>query len=148
RWVLVIFCGLFGFLFLNIFEPFHISDWFEGVQTPLFFILTYFSAAGMTVLALTQFGIRSLFRIQLTTRLRFVTWLAFEFFLISIAVHGVNHWVTDHPLLDVTEYLQTLKYTLLVLVLPYFLALLLLFVQEQLLVVEELTLKANRPMND
>jgi DNA-binding LytR/AlgR family response regulator len=147
RWQLVLFCGVFGFLFLNIFEPFHIRSWFEEVNTSLFFTLTFFSAAGTTVLALTQFVIRSLLNIQLTSRVRFIFWVFFEFFLISIAVHAVNHIITKHHFLDVTEYLQTLKYTLLVMVLPYFLAILLLYVHEQLQVVEELTLKANRPIN-
>jgi len=147
RWLLVTFCGVFSFLFLNIFEPFKIGNWFDGVQTSLFLILTSFSAAGMAALAVTQFVIRTLLGIQLTTRIRFALWLFLEFFLISIAVHVVNHLVTKHPLLDLHEYLQTLKYTLLVSVLPYFLALLLLYVQEQLQVVEELTLKANRPAN-
>jgi len=54
RWQLVIFCGIFGCLFLNIFGPFNISDWFQGVETPLFFILTFFSAAGMAALALNS----------------------------------------------------------------------------------------------
>jgi len=147
RWLLVIFCGVFSFLFLNIFEPFKIGNWFEGVDLPLFFILTSFSIAGMAALAVTQFGVRSLFRIHFPTRIRFIFWLLFEFFLISIAVHAANHLVTKHPILDGTEYLQTLKYTLLASVLPYFLALLLLYVQEQLQVVEQLTLKANRPTN-
>ncbi len=147
RWRLVIFCGVFGFLFLNIFEPFHIRGWFEGVNMSLFFILTFFSVAGMTALVLTQFVVRPLLQIQIITHVSFIFWLFFEFFLISIAVHTVNHLITQHPFLDVTEYLQTLKYTLLVTVLPYFLAILLLYVQEQLQVVEELTLKVNRPIN-
>jgi DNA-binding LytR/AlgR family response regulator len=147
RWQLVIFCGVFGCLFLNIFKPFNISQWFAGVETPLFFILTFFSAAGMAALALTQFAIRSLFRIKLTTRISFFFWLLLEFFLISVAVHSVNHVITQHPILDFVEYLQTLKYTLLVLVLPYFLAILLLYVQQQLLVVKELTLKINKTTN-
>jgi DNA-binding LytR/AlgR family response regulator len=147
RWQLVIFCGVFGCLFLNIFKPFNISQWFAGVETPLFFILTFFSAAGMAALALTQFAIRSLFRIKLTTRISFFFWLLLEFFLISVAVHSVNHVIAQHPILDFVEYLQTLKYTLLVLVLPYFLAILLLYVQQQLLVVKELTLKINKTTN-
>ena len=83
RWQLVIFCGIFGCLFLNIFGPFN-SDWFQGVETPLFFILTFSSAAGMAALALTQFAIRSLFRIQLTTRI--------IFFSLKVML-GIRKWV-------------------------------------------------------
>ncbi len=147
RWQLILFCGVFGCLFLNIFEPFNIGDWFEGNDAPLFIIITFFSVTGMGALVLTQFAIRPLFRIDLTTRASFFFWLLFEFFLLSLAMHVANHIVTKHAISDVGEYFQTLKHTLLVLMLPYSLALLLLFVQEQLQVVQELTLKANRPVN-
>jgi len=147
RWQLIIFCGVFGCLFLNIFEPFNISDWFQGNDAPLFIIITFFSVTGMAALVLTQFAIRSLFVINFTTRASFFFWLLFEFFLLSLAMHVANHIITKHPISDIAEYFQTLKHTLLVLMLPYSLALLLLYVQEQLQVVEELTLKANRPVN-
>jgi DNA-binding LytR/AlgR family response regulator len=146
RWLLVIFCGVFSFLFLNIFEPFQISNWFEGIDVSLFIIVTFFSVAGMAALIFTQFAIRSLFRINLTTRARFFFWLLFEFFFLSIVMHVANHIITKHPLTDVVEYFQTLKHTLFVVMLPYSIAVLLLYVQEQLQVVEELTLKVNRPV--
>ncbi|MBL7857597.1 MAG: LytTR family transcriptional regulator [Cyclobacteriaceae bacterium] len=144
RLKLVLFCGVFGCLFLNIFHPFNLTEWFVGVKTPLFVILTFFSAAGMAALALTQFVFRSVFRIQLTTRIGFLQWLLVEFFVISVAVHTVNILVLGLPFVNLPEYLITLKYTLLILVLPYFLGILLLFVEQQLLVVEELTVKINK----
>jgi len=142
RWQLVIFCGLFGCLFLNVFHPFNINEWFTHVDAPLFVILTFFSAAGMAALALSQFAFRSLFRVDLTTRISFLKWLFVEFLCISFAMHTVNVYLLDLPFINLPEYLVTLKYTLLALVLPYFLGILLLFVQEQLLVVEELTVQA------
>jgi len=144
RWQLVIFCGVFGCLFLNIFHPFNINQWFSHVKAPLFVILTFFAAAGMAALALTQFAIRALFKVTLTTRISFLGWLFVEFFFISLAVHTVNIILLDLPFINLPEYLDTLKYTLMILVLPYFLAILLLFVQEQLAAVEELTIKVNK----
>ncbi len=146
RWKLVIFCGVFGCLFLNIFHPFNINQWFNNVKAPLFVILTFFSGAGMAALALTQFAIRSLFNVNLTTRISFLGWLVVEFFFISVAIHTVNIFLLDLPFINLSEYLDTLKYTLMVLVIPYFLAILLLLVQEQLLMVEELTIKVNKSM--
>ena len=144
RWQLVIFCGVFGCVFLNVFHPFNMNEWFHSVDTPLFAILTFFCAAGMAALALTQFVIRSLFRVELTTRIGFFAWLLVEFFFISVAVHTVNIILLQLSFFNLHEYLDTLKYTLMVLVLPYFLAILLLFVQKQLVTVEELTIKVNR----
>ena len=146
RWQLILFCGVFGCLFLNIFEPFNISSWFGESDISLFIIITFFSVAGMAALVLTQFAIRPLFRIDLTTRASFFFWLLFEFFLLSIVMHVANHVITKHPISDVAEFFQTLKHTLLVVMLPYSVAILLLYVQEQLQVVEELTLKVNRPV--
>jgi hypothetical protein len=99
----------------------------------------------MAALALTQFAFRTLFNIKLTTRIGFLGWLLLEFFIISIAMHSVNAYLLGLPFINLPEYLITLKYTLLVLVLPYFLAILLLFIEQQLQVVQELTLKAARP---
>lgn len=144
RWQLVIFCGVFGVVFLNVFHPFNMNEWFPNVKAPLFLILTFFPVAGMAALALTQFAFRSWFRIDLTTRGNFLGWLLVEFFCISIAVHTVNIYLLELPFINLPEYLVTLKYTLMLLVLPYFLGILLLFVQEQLLVVEELTIKVNQ----
>jgi hypothetical protein len=144
RWQLVIFCGVFGCVFLNVFHPFNMNEWFHSVETPLFAILTFFPAAGMAALALTQFVVRSLFRVELTTRISFFGWLLVEFFFISVAVHTVNIILLKLPFFNLHEYLDTLKYTLMVLVLPYFLAILLLFVQRQLVTVEELTIKVNK----
>lgn len=144
RWQLVIFCGVFGCLFLNVFHPFNMNLWFSSVKAPMFAILTFFCAAGMAALALTQFVVRALFRVELTTRISFFAWLLVEFFVISVATHTVNIILLDVPFINLPEYLSTLKYTLLALVLPYFLAILLLFVQEQRAEVEELTIKVNK----
>jgi DNA-binding LytR/AlgR family response regulator len=145
RWELVIFCGAFGCLFLNIFHPFNINLWFNNVRTPLFVILTFFSTAGMAALALSQLAIRSIFNVTLTTRASFLGWLVIEFLIISIAIHIVNIILLQMSFFDVHEYLVTLKYTLMALVLPYFFAIVLLHVKEQVSVVEELTIKARKP---
>lgn len=144
RWKLVIFCGVFGCLFLNIFQPFNLTEWFVNVKTPLFIILTFFSAAGMAALALSQFAVRMLFKIEYTTRGNYLLWLLVEFFLLSLAMHSVNVFFLEVPFINLPEYLLTLKYTLGVLILPYFFALLMLYLEEQLQVVQELTLKANK----
>ena len=80
-------------------------------RLPLFAILTFFSAAGMAALALTQFAIRSLFHVNLTTRIGFLGWLLVEFFAISVAIHTVNIILLDMPFINLPEYPETLKYT-------------------------------------
>ena len=147
RWMLIIFCGVFGCLFLNIFQPFNINQWFNNVDTPLYIILTFFNVAGMAALVLTQFGLRGLFKLQLTTRIGFFAWLLVDFFFISLAVHTVDILLLNVSFFDLAEYVENLRHTFLVLMLPYFVGILLLYLQQQLQVVQELTLKINKPAN-
>lgn len=147
RWKLIIFCGLFDCVFLTVFLPFNIDLWFNNVSTPLFVIFTFFSVAGMAALALSQFAFRGLFNVRMATRIGFFAWLLVDFFFISLAIHTVDILLLDLPFFSVSEYLENLKHTLLVLALPYFVGILILYVQEQLQVVEELTLKVNKPVN-
>jgi DNA-binding LytR/AlgR family response regulator len=147
RWMLIIFCGVFGYLFLNIFKPFNINQWFNNVELPLFIVLSFFSLAGMAGLALTQFALRSLFKLQLTTRIGFIAWLLVDFFFISLAVHTVDILLLNLPFFDLDEFVENLKHTFFVLMLPYFVGILLLYLQKQLQVVKELTLKINKPSN-
>ena len=147
RWMLITFCGIFGCLFLNIFKPFNINQWFNDVNTPLFVVLTFFCVAGMAALALTQVTLRGIFNLQLTTRIGFVGWLLVDFFFISLAIHTVDILLLNIPFFDLSEYLENLKHTFLVLMLPYFVGILLLYLRQQLQVVKELTLKVNKPSN-
>jgi len=144
RLKLVIFCGVFGCLFLIIFQPFNLNLGFSKVNAPISIIFTFFTIAGMVALSLTQFAFRSLFNVKLTTRLSFLMWSFVEFFFIALAIHTVDVIMLDLYFFDVNEFLLNLKHTSLVVVLPYFLGILLLHVQEQLQVVQELTVKINK----
>ena len=144
RLKLVIFCGVFGCLFLIIFQPFNLNLGFSKVNAPISIIFTFFTIAGMVALSLTQFAFRSLFNVKLTTRLSFLMWSFVEFFFIALAIHAVDVIMLDLYFFDVNEFLLNLKHTSLVVVLPYFLGILLLHVQEQLQVVQELTVKINK----
>src|SRR5688572_9031641 len=112
RLKLVIFCGIFGCLFLNIFHPFNLNLWFNDVKAPLFIVLTFFSAAGMGALALSQFTIRSIFNINLPTWLSFLGWSFVEFIFIGMAIHAVDIVILDKGLFDINEFFQNQKHTL------------------------------------
>jgi DNA-binding LytR/AlgR family response regulator len=101
----------------------------------------------MAALTLTQFGLRGIFNLKLTTRVGFLAWLLVDFFFISLAVHTVDILLLKLPFFSLSEYLENLKHTFLVLMLPYFVGILLLYLQQQLQVVHELSLKVNKPSN-
>ncbi|HEY3429375.1 MAG TPA: LytTR family DNA-binding domain-containing protein [Cyclobacteriaceae bacterium] len=110
----------------------------------MFVILTFFAVAGTAALALSQFAIRSFIKLKDTTRWGFIVWLLVEFFIISIAIHSVNIYLLELSFFDAREYFITLKYTLMTLVLPYMVALLLLYLQKQGRVVEELHIQVRK----
>jgi hypothetical protein len=130
-----------------VFQPFNMDTWFIGDKTPLFIIITFFSAAGMAALALTQFAFRSLLKIKSITRGGFSVWLVLDLFVISLAMLAVNSVFTEHSFFELDEYLITLRYTVLVVLLPYSLGIVLLFLEEQLRVVQELKLKVDQSAN-
>lgn len=144
RLKLVLFCGLFGCLFLNVFHPFNIDYFFPKVNAPMFVILTFFAVAGTAAIALSQFAVRSIIKLKDTTRLSFMLWLLVEFFIISVAIHSVNIYLLELSFFDGPEYLVTLKYTLMTLIIPYLIALLLLHVEKQMKVVNELNLQVRK----
>lgn len=144
RLKLVLFCGLFGCVFLNVFHPFNIDFFFPKVNAPMFVILTFFAVAGTAALALSQFAIRSVIKLKDTTRIGFIVWLLVEFFIISIAIHSVNVYLLELSFFNVPEYFITLKYTLMTLVLPYILALLLLYIEKQVSMVKELNMQVRK----
>jgi len=147
RWKLIVFCGVFGWLFLSVFKPFNLNQWFSSVNAPLFIVLASFSLAGMAGLAFSQFILRRWFNFQLNTRIEFLTWLLVDFFFISLAIHTVDILVLSLSFFNLHEYLENLMHTFLVLMIPYFIGILLLYLQQQLQVVEELTLRVNQPVN-
>src|SRR5688572_31443846 len=97
RWMLIIFCGVFGWLFLTIFKPFNLTQWFNHIHAPLFIVLAFFPVAGMAALALSQFVLRGIFKLQLTTRIGFLAWQLVDFFFISLAVHTVDILLLNLP---------------------------------------------------
>lgn len=139
------FCGCFGFLFLVVFQPFNLATWFQQVDAPLPAILTFFICAGMAALALTQFALRPLFKIKSITRIGFISWFFLEYLLISLAAHSINIYLLDVSFYNGAEFVATLKYTLLILMLPYFLGLLLLYLERQFYKIRELEHKIRKP---
>ncbi|MBS1557396.1 MAG: LytTR family transcriptional regulator [Bacteroidetes bacterium] len=146
RLQLVLFCALFGCIFLTLFHPLNLDQWFVRSNKPIYSILLFFSAAGLAAIMVTQLALRSFFNGYASTRLSFFAWMTVDYIVIALAAHTTNHFITNDPLFDLTELTKTLGNTFLILIVPYALGLLLLSLRDQVRTVEALTLKINQPI--
>lgn len=144
RLQLVLFCALFACLFLNLFHPLNLDQWFVRSNKPIYSILLFFSAAGLAAIMVTQLALRSFFKGYASTRLSFFAWMTVDYIVIALAAHTTNHFITNDPLFDWAELTKTMGNTFLLLIVPYSLGLLLLSLRDRVRAVEELTLKMSQ----
>jgi len=122
RLFLILFCGVFGSLFIIIFNPFNI----EGIQYDgaIGKALPIWTAGliGSMVLIVTQLPFRYFFRVRKFSVATFSIWIISEFLLITTTVYFIFGEL-NNPFIK--EYSLIMRYTLSLAVLPYFMACLL-----------------------
>jgi hypothetical protein len=123
--ILIIF--VFSLSFTYIFIPFNINKWYSVTNLSFFEIISIFSILGAATLALTQFGLRKWFHLEMLTCLQYVLWGIGEMMILSAVVLAVDWQFNNHPDLTIGYYLDTFKYTLLIAIIPYIISLLVLF---------------------
>lgn len=123
RIALILFCGGFGFLFMYIFSPFNMNQWYEGGPQTVTSVFGIFSLCGITGLTISQFGLIRLKGPKPLTNMQFMAWFLGETMLIAIIVNIVNVSMHDYLQYSWLEYVDTLKYAFGVLALPYSMAL-------------------------
>ncbi|SIN69853.1 LytR/AlgR family response regulator transcription factor [Chitinophaga niabensis] len=119
---LILFCGGFSFLFMYIFSPFNMNQWYEGGPQTVTGVFGIFSLCGVTGLTLSQFGLIRFKGNKPLSHLQFIAWFLGEAMLIAIIVNIVNVSMHDYLQYSWSEYTDTLKYAFGVMVLPYSMA--------------------------
>lgn len=119
RWLLIIVIGLYVILFMNLYQPFNISRWYANESVPLFLILSSFGLSGMLVLMVSQLVIRELFKIRALRLYEFLLWFLVELILLSLTMFMIYGEMDLRGAALVNEIFLTLKYTMLVLIIPY-----------------------------
>lgn len=122
RITLILFCGGFGFLFMYIFSPFNMNQWYEGGPQTVTSVFGIFSLCGIAGLTISQFGLIRLKGSKPLTNIQFIAWFLGEAMLIAIIVNIVNVSMHDYLHYSWQEYMDTLKYAFGVLALPYSMA--------------------------
>jgi len=124
RWILILFCLVFGIFFINVFVPFNINQWNKDSGIHEFIRLSGFGIIAALVLLVSQFGLRTLFRVDHFKVWTFACWVLGELFLMAVLfILYQSHWD-----INVSHFLKDIpsgyKYTLLGILIPYSLVLL------------------------
>lgn len=119
RWLLIIVIGIYTILFMNLYLPFNVNNWYRNETIPMFVILSGFGLVGMLVLMISQLVIREVLKIKVVRMYGIILWFLVELILLSITMYFIygNTSLSGSEMLN--EIFLTFKYTILVLIIPY-----------------------------
>lgn len=119
KWILILTAGIFAILFLNLYNPFNVSTWHSGDSFPLFVALSSYGIIGIIILFISQFVLRPLVGLKKFKVRSFVLWFLCEILILGFVmfiIYGDKNLSGNRLMV---EFLQSLKYTFLVIALPY-----------------------------
>lgn len=119
RILLVIVIGIYVILFMNLYLPFNVDRWYGHASIPLFVILSSFGIIGMVVLAISQLVIREVLNIRTVKVYAMVLWFLVELILLTLTMYFIYGDLSLSDSDRIHEVLLTLRYTLLVIIIPY-----------------------------
>ncbi|WP_298708155.1 LytTR family DNA-binding domain-containing protein [Chitinophaga sp.] len=124
RLLLIVFCGCFSFLFMCLFTPFNMNQWYAGGPFGVTGVFAAFSGSGIAALGISQFLLRRWMVKKPLRHWQFLAWFFGETILVAVIVNIVNVSLHDYLTFTWLEYWDTYKYGFGVLALPYSIALL------------------------
>lgn len=122
---LISFCFIYSVVFLNVFVPFNINLWENDEGLAQFIRLSKFAAIGVSVLGFSQFGLRKFFKVLTFKFVEFIAWASIEVMVIALVISIIYHY---NAVGFWSFYLECLHYSFLVIVIPYTMALLIIYV--------------------
>lgn len=128
---LIVFCSVFSFCFMYIFLPFNINMWYEGQHLPLVMFFGIFTGCGILGLTISQFLLAGWKVRRRLTNATYLFWLLGEIVLVASIVTLVDVLLTDTFFFTWSEFVSTLRYTALIMPLPYMISLLWFFSREK-----------------
>jgi hypothetical protein len=89
RWLLVLLAGLYGSIFVIVYNPMGIEQYLINSNIGLFVSIQFAGALGAGTLILTQFVLRRMLGFEKLTLIRFIYWSIFELLMISVVLFVV-----------------------------------------------------------
>jgi len=119
RWLLIITIGIYTILFMNLYLPFNVNNWYKSDTVPTFILLSGFGLIGMIVLMISQLGIREVLKIKVVKMYGIILWFLVELLLLTITMFFIYGNTDLKGVQLMNELFLTFKYTILVLIIPY-----------------------------
>ncbi|WP_299577413.1 LytTR family DNA-binding domain-containing protein [uncultured Sunxiuqinia sp.] len=125
---MILVCLVFSVLYINVFVPFNINRWFSDSGFIQFLRLSSYGLVVSLVLLFTQFPLRKLFKVKAFSIKSYALWLLIEILLISL----VYIFLYGNPVGNFSnDFIFSLKYTLLGILLPYLFSLFIIYYKNQ-----------------
>ncbi|WP_163323951.1 LytR/AlgR family response regulator transcription factor [Draconibacterium mangrovi] len=135
RYFLVLTVLVFSIFFINVFKPWNIGRWYSDSPLIQFLRLSSYGFISSLVLLFTQFPLRRIFHQQTFKLKSYLLWILVEIVLISL----VYIFLYGNPIGNfINDFLFSLKYTVLGIMIPYSFALLLIYYKKHIEEIEQL----------
>ncbi len=142
RFLLIVIILVFSIFFINAFKPWNIGRWYSDSELIRFLRLSSYGVVVALVLLFTQFPLRKILNKESFTLKTYILWLIIEITIISL----VYILLYGNPLGNfINDFLFSLKYTLLGILIPYSFALLIIYYKKHREQIEELQNKISNP---
>lgn len=119
RWLLIITIGIYTVFFMNLYHPFNVNNLYKDDIIPMFIILSGFGLFGMVVLMISQLVIRELLKIRVVKMSGIILWFFVELVLLSVTMYFIYGNTNLKGADMANELYLMLKYTVLVVIIPY-----------------------------
>ena len=119
RWLLIITIGVYTIFFMNMYHPFNVNNLYKDDTVPMFIILSGFGIVGSIVLIVSQLGIREILKIRMVKMSGIILWFFVELILLSTAMYFIYGDTSFRGSDMINEMYLMLKYTILVVIIPY-----------------------------
>ncbi|MDX8340177.1 LytTR family DNA-binding domain-containing protein [Draconibacterium sp. IB214405] len=135
RYLLVFIVAVFSIFFINVFKPWNIGRWYSDSPIIQFLRLSSYGFISSLVLLFTQFPLRKFLHQQTFKLKNYLLWILIEIVLISL----VYIFLYGNPIGNfINDFLFSLKYTVLGIMIPYTFALLLIYYKKHSEEIEQL----------
>ncbi|WP_321344000.1 LytTR family transcriptional regulator DNA-binding domain-containing protein [uncultured Draconibacterium sp.] len=135
RYFLIITVLVFSIFFINVFKPWNIGRWYSDSPLVQFLRLSSYGFISSLVFLFTQFPLRRIFQQQTFHLKNYLLWIFIEIVLISL----VYIFLYGNPVGNfINDFLFSLKYTVLGIMIPYTFALLLIYYKKHSEEIEQL----------
>ena len=116
---LILVTGVYGFLFMNVYNPFNMTALFKGGDWENAIIFLKFSLLAVTILFLMEFTVRPTIGLGRLVRGTFILFVLLELLIYSGAMYFAYELITTVPVYGSGDFIDIFRYSISVMAIPY-----------------------------